>query len=239
MAQFKSLAAAPSMARGALSILLLASLLVAGSASRDITDIAGIISDIKGATKLPDAQDFEVAYQQYAELLAPVMLLSNGLNFERADQAIADLFVSIANQLAGLGEVLTGKQKPQVSINPTVLFNNGAANISTNLAGAAAAAVGINYAPCLISTSARGFDATAAAINFQPNVIEILAEGLAVWPQAINIQPALIYVNPWGLNVSPTGVNIAPALIAVAPTITAIGDTAVAVNPVGLAVPPP
>ncbi len=68
--------------RGALSILLLASLLVAGSASRDITDIAGIISDIKGATKLPDAQDFEVAYQQYAELLAPVMLLSNGLNFE-------------------------------------------------------------------------------------------------------------------------------------------------------------
>ncbi len=33
---------------------------------------------------------------------------------QRADQAIADLFVSIANQLAGLGEVLTGKQKPQV-----------------------------------------------------------------------------------------------------------------------------
>ena len=39
----------------------------------------------------------------------------------------------------GLGEAITGKVKPQVSINPTVLFNNGAANISTNLAGASAA----------------------------------------------------------------------------------------------------
>lgn len=58
---------------------------------------------------------------------------------QRADQAIADLFTSIANQLAGLGEAITGKVKPQVSINPTVLFNNGAANISTNLAGASAA----------------------------------------------------------------------------------------------------
>jgi hypothetical protein len=56
---------------------------VAGSASRDISDVAGILSDIKTAvTKVPDAADFEAAYQQYAELLAPVMLLSNGLNFE-------------------------------------------------------------------------------------------------------------------------------------------------------------
>ncbi|CAL8466305.1 g5841 [Coccomyxa elongata] len=228
-----------SVSRMSLSLMLLASLFVAGSA-RDISDVAGILSDFKtAATKIPDAKDFEVAYQQYAELLAPVMLLSNGLNFERADQAIADLFTSIANQLAGIGEVITGKAQPQVSISPFSLLNEGAANISTNLAGAAAAAVGINYAPCLISTSARGFDATAAAVNFQPNVIEILAEGLAVWPQAVNIQPALIYINPWGLNVSPMGVSIAPALIAVAPTITAVGDTAVSVSPVGLTVPPP
>lgn len=56
---------------------------MAGSASRDISDVAGILSDIKTAvTKVPDAADFEAAYQQYAELLAPVMLLSNGLNFE-------------------------------------------------------------------------------------------------------------------------------------------------------------
>ncbi len=62
--------------------MLFASLFVAGSA-RDISDVSGILSDLKtAATKIPDAKDFEVAYQQYAELLAPVMLLSNGLNFE-------------------------------------------------------------------------------------------------------------------------------------------------------------
>ncbi len=44
---------------------------------------AGIINDIKTATTtLPTASDFEKAYQQYAELLAPVMLLTNGGNFE-------------------------------------------------------------------------------------------------------------------------------------------------------------
>lgn len=68
--------------RMSLSLMLLASLFVAGSA-RDISDVSGILSDLKtAATKIPDAKDFEVAYQQYAELLAPVMLLSNGLNFE-------------------------------------------------------------------------------------------------------------------------------------------------------------
>ncbi len=166
--------------RMSLSLMLLASFFVAGSA-RDISDVSGILSDLKtAATKIPDAKDFEVAYQQYAELLAPVMLLSNGLNFEvhthpldlyfqhlsdlgqlpqllccqyfgqavpesvlrgkevgvparshkfsngvnwvvccaqRADQAIADLFTSIANQLAGIGEVITGKAEPQVIRN--------------------------------------------------------------------------------------------------------------------------
>jgi hypothetical protein len=58
---------------------------------------------------------------------------------QRADQAVADLFTSIANNLAGLVEVVTGQQKPQVSISPFTLFNNGAANVSTNLAGAQAA----------------------------------------------------------------------------------------------------
>lgn len=66
-----------------MSILLLASLVVAGSASQDITNIPGILSDtVKAATTLPTVSDFEKSYQQFAELLAPVMLLSNGMNFE-------------------------------------------------------------------------------------------------------------------------------------------------------------
>ena len=67
-----------------MSILLLASLVVAGSAaSEDITNIPGILNDIKtAATTIPTASDFENSYQQFAELLAPVMLLTNGLNFE-------------------------------------------------------------------------------------------------------------------------------------------------------------
>ena len=35
--------------------------------------------------------------------------------------------------------MFTGQQKPQVSISPFSLFNNGAANVSTNLGGAEAA----------------------------------------------------------------------------------------------------
>ena len=69
--------------RRGLSLLLLASLVMAGSASRDITDIPGILSDLKTSlTTLPTESDFENAYQQYAELLAPVALLMAGGKFE-------------------------------------------------------------------------------------------------------------------------------------------------------------
>lgn len=52
------------------------------------------------------------------------------------------MFTSIANELAGLVEVAVGIQEPQVSINPFVLFNNGATNVSTNFAAAQAAVRG-------------------------------------------------------------------------------------------------
>ena len=54
---------------------------------------------------------------------------------QRADQAIADFFVSIENAIFGLADVITGKKQAQVSIAPPSFFNNGAANISTSLAG--------------------------------------------------------------------------------------------------------
>ena len=67
-----------------MSVLLLASLVASGSAaSVDITNIPGIVNEaVAAATTFPTASDFENSYQQFAELLAPVMLLSNGMNFE-------------------------------------------------------------------------------------------------------------------------------------------------------------
>ena len=54
---------------------------------------------------------------------------------QSADAAIADFFTSIGNIIAGQFQVLTGQKEPQVSIAPPSFFNNGAANISTSLAG--------------------------------------------------------------------------------------------------------
>ena len=54
---------------------------------------------------------------------------------QRADQALADFFTSIGNQIAGLFQVITGQKQAQVSIAPPSFFNNGAANVSTTLAG--------------------------------------------------------------------------------------------------------
>ncbi|CAL5222910.1 g5341 [Coccomyxa viridis] len=210
----------------------------AQAASCDITDLGCIAKDFKASLKV-DQGSFESEYQQFAEMIAPVLLLAHGGDFERADQALGDFFQSIVNTMAGLFQVATGQKQAQVSIAPPSFFNNGAANVSTSVAGVAGAAIGINYNPCVISVSPRGLDVTAAGINIQPNVIEVLGEGLAIWPWAINIQPALVYINPWGADISPQGINVTPALIAVAPVVHSFGKPAVAVNPVGLSVKPP
>lgn len=210
-----------------------------GAPSCDIKDLGCIANDIKAALSV-NHTTFKSEYQQFAEMIAPVLLLAHGGNFESADAAIADFFTSIGNIIAGQFQVLTGQKEPQVSIAPPSFFNNGAANISTSLAGVAGTAVGINYNPCVISVAPRGLDVTAAGVNIQPNVVEVLGEGLAIWPWGVNIQPALIYINPWGANISPEGVSITPALIAVAPVIHSVASPkGVNVNPVGLTVKPP
>ena len=84
------------MHRRGLSLLLVASLVIAGSASRDITDIPGILSDIKTSlTTLPTESDFENAYQQYAELLAPVSLLMAGGSFEVGRRFLCVSFLTL------------------------------------------------------------------------------------------------------------------------------------------------
>ncbi|KAK9846523.1 hypothetical protein WJX81_005917 [Elliptochloris bilobata] len=179
----------------------------------------------------------QVSYKDYASLLAPAMLLSHG-DWARADQAIAEMFKQAGEAIAGVAQVITGEQKPSFKINDPILFNNGATNVSTNVAGAQGLAVGINYNPCVISTTARGAEVTAAGVNIQPNVIEVLANGATAWPMGVNIQPALIYINPWGALAAPMGASIAPALIAVAPTAVAVGTTDTEIQTIGLKVPP-
>ncbi len=58
---------------------------------------------------------------------------------QRADQALGDFFQSIVNTMAGLFQVATGQKQAQVSIAPPSFFNNGAANVSTSVAGVAGA----------------------------------------------------------------------------------------------------
>ena len=68
-----------------MSILLLASLVASGSAASSGHHRHPRHCERRreaAATTLPTASDFENSYQQFAELLAPVMLLSNGMNFE-------------------------------------------------------------------------------------------------------------------------------------------------------------
>jgi len=72
--------------------------------------------------------------EQYVEPCGLTHLVSC---LQRADQALADFFTSIVNAVAGIAQVLTGQTKPQVSIAPPSFFNNGAANVSTSLAGVA------------------------------------------------------------------------------------------------------
>ena len=47
------------------------------------------------------------------------------------------MFTQTAEAIAGVGQVLTGQQKPTFKINAPVLFNNGATNVSTNVVRAA------------------------------------------------------------------------------------------------------
>ena len=44
-----------------------------------------------------------------------------------------ELFTQTKEAIAGVGQVLTGEQKPTVTINKPVFFNNGATNVSTNV----------------------------------------------------------------------------------------------------------
>ena len=55
------------------------------------------------------------------------------------DQALGDFFQSILNTMAGLFQVATGQKQAQVSIAPPSFFTNGAANVSTSVAGVAGA----------------------------------------------------------------------------------------------------
>ena len=71
---------------------------------------------------------------------------------QRADQALADFFTSIANTMAGLFQVITGQKEAQVSIAPPSFFNNGAANVSTSVAGISGAV----RPPSLTPSSQRG-----------------------------------------------------------------------------------
>ena len=50
------------------------------------------------------------------------------------------MFTQTAQAIAGVGQVLTGQQKPTFKINAPVLFNNGATNVSTNVVRAHAPA---------------------------------------------------------------------------------------------------
>jgi len=52
---------------------------------------------------------------------------------QTADQAIAQLFTQIGQEIESVYRVITGQSKPQFTINPPQLFNNGATNVSTTL----------------------------------------------------------------------------------------------------------
>lgn len=54
----------------------------ASKPSCDITDVNCILTDLKASTVLPDPSTFQSDYQQFAEMIAPVMLLAHGGNFE-------------------------------------------------------------------------------------------------------------------------------------------------------------
>ena len=66
---------------------------------------------------------------------------------QRADQALADFFTSIGNSIAGLAQVITGQKQAQVSIAPPAFFANGAANVSTSLAGIAGTVSNSQHSP--------------------------------------------------------------------------------------------
>jgi len=55
------------------------------------------------------------------------------LRAQTADQAIAQLFSQIGQEIESVYRVITGQSKPQFTINPPQLFNNGATNVSTTL----------------------------------------------------------------------------------------------------------
>lgn len=78
---------------------------------------------------------------------------------QRADQALADFFTSIVNAVAGIAQVLTGQTKPQVSIAPPSFFNNGAANVSTSLAGVAGTVSSLTYSSPLSLTPIKSLHA--------------------------------------------------------------------------------
>ena len=52
---------------------------------------------------------------------------------QTADKAIAELFKQTGEAIAGVVQVLTGQQHPSFTVNKPLLFNNGAANVSTNV----------------------------------------------------------------------------------------------------------
>jgi hypothetical protein len=83
-------------------------------------------------------------------------------------------------------------------VNPEQKFADHASLIHDTIVGLSAAAVGVNFNPCLVSVSAKGFQAQLTGLNLQPTLIDIQPGLDRTQVMGINLQPTLALIAPTG-----------------------------------------
>jgi hypothetical protein len=97
-----------------------------------------------------------------------------------------------------LGDSKLNTQVNPVAINPEAVFGNSASIISNTIIGMQAAAIGVNFNPCLVSVAPVGFQSLAVGLNFVPHLIDIQPGGVQAVAIGANIQPTLALIAPAG-----------------------------------------